>query len=282
MRSKIFLLILIVFSLSCGDETIDSTVADNITGDFLPNNSNNFWKYLVSSSSEDLPDTDFTASDSLYISESSVNSITLAANDDTLANGRMNMILTSGTLYKTANTLKLEGSLDLSENFAALGLAENFTLTDLSILDLDAPNGSIMYTETGTFSNSVPIQDTQIPITVNFEIRTTKLNFYDSKILDTTNYVNVFEGEITLSVEANAIISLFGFPQTLAFLEPQEILSIRYYYADSIGLVNAQTSQGFTLSDELINFLSIANIPLEIPSTINITSTEILSYYLTN
>ena len=282
MRYKIFLLILIVFSLSCGDETIDSTVADNITGDFLPNNSNNFWKYLVSSSSEDLPDTDFTASDSLYISESSVNSITLAANDDTLANGRMNMILTSGTLYKTANTLKLEGSLDLSENFAALGLAENFTLTDLSILDLDAPNGSIMYTETGTFSNSVPIQDTQIPITVNFEIRTTKLNFYDSKILDTTNYVNVFEGEITLSVEANAIISLFGFPQTLAFLEPQEILSIRYYYADSIGLVNAQTSQGFTLSDELINFLSIANIPLEIPSTINITSTEILSYYLTN
>ena len=279
MNSKIFFLIVTVFAFSCSNESVDSSVAENNASDFFPNNANSYWKYVVDSNSEDLPDMNFAALDSVYVAESSDNSISLAANNDASANGRMNMILTSGTLYKTDNTLALDGNIDLTENLADLGFADSFTLTGLTLYDLEASNESIMFTETGTSSNSIPIQDTEVPVDVNFEIQTKKLNFYDSKTINQINYNNVFEGELTLSLEINATISLLGFPQTVTFLDPQDILSIRYYFAESIGMVNAQASQGFALSDELTTLLTLANIPLEIPSSINILSSEVLSDY---
>ena len=279
MNSKIFFLIVTVFAFSCSNESVDSSVSENNASDFFPNNTNTYWKYVVDSNSEDLPDMNFTALDSVYVAESSDNSVSLAANNDASANGRMNMILTSGTLYKTDNTLALDGNIDLTENLADLGFADSFTLTGLTLYDLEASNESIMFTETGTSSNSIPIQDTEVPVDVNFEIQTKKLNFYDSKTINQINYNNVFEGELTLSLEINATISLLGFPQTVTFLDPQNILSIRYYFAESIGMVNAQASQGFALSDELTTLLTLANIPLGIPSGINILSSEVLSDY---
>ena len=279
MNSRIFFLIVTVFAFSCSNESVDSSLAENNASDFFPNNANSYWKYVVDSNSEDLPDMNFAALDSVYVAESSDNSISLAANNDASANGRMNMILTSGTLYKTDNTLALDGNIDLTENLADLGFADSFTLTGLTLYDLEASNASIMFTETGTSSNSIPIQDTEVPVDVNFEIQTKKLNFYDSKTINQINYNNVFEGELTLSLEINATISLLGFPQTVTFLDPQDILSIRYYFAESIGMVNAQASQGFALSDELTTLLTLANIPLEIPSSINISSSEVLSDY---
>jgi hypothetical protein len=280
MNSKIFFLIVTVFAFSCSNESVDSSVADNNASDFFPNNANGHWKYVVDSNSEDLPDMNFAALDSVYVAESSGNSISLAANNDASANGRMNMILTSGTLYKTDNTLALDGSIDLADNLAALGFADSFTLTGLTLYDLEASNESIMFSQTGTSSNSIPIQDTEVPVDVNFEIQTKKLNFYDSKIINQINYNNVFEGELTLSLEINATISLLGFPQTVSFLDPQDILSVRYYFAESIGMVNAQASQGFTLSDEFLNLLNLANIPLEITPSFNNSSSEVLSDYV--
>jgi hypothetical protein len=280
MNSKIFFLIVTVFAFSCSNESVDSSVADNNASDFFPNNANGYWKYVVDSNSEDLPDMNFAALDSVYVAESSGNSISLAANNAASANGRMNMILTSGTLYKTDNTLALDGSIDLADNLAALGFADSFTLTGLTLYDLEASNESIMFSQTGTSSNSIPIQDTEVPVDVNFEIQTKKLNFYDSKIINQINYNNVFEGELTLSLEINATISLLGFPQTVSFLDPQDILSVRYYFAESIGMVNAQASQGFTLSDEFLNLLNLANIPLEITPSFNNSSSEVLSDYV--
>ena len=279
MNSKIFFLIVTVFAFSCSNESVDSSVSENNASDFFPNNTNTYWKYVVDSNSEDLPDMNFTALDSVYVAESSDNSVSLAANNDASANGRMNMILTSGTLYKTDNTLALDGNIDLTENLADLGFADSFTLTGLTLYDLEASNESIMFTETGTSSNSIPIEDNEVPVDVNFEIQTKKLNFYDSKTINQINYNNVFEGELTLSLEINATISLLGFTQTVAFLDPQDILSIRYYFAESIGMVNAQASQGFALSEELTTLLTLANIPLGIPSGINILSSEVLSDY---
>ena len=280
MNSKIFFLIVTVFAFSCSNESVDSSLAENNASDFFPNNANSYWKYVVDSNSEDLPDMNFTALDSVYVAESSDNSVSLAANNDASANGRMNMILTSGTLYKTDNTLALDGNIDLTENLADLGFADSFTLTGLTLYDLEASNESIMFTETGTSSNSIPIQDTEVPVDISFEIQTKKLNFYDSKTINQVNYNNVFEGELALSLGANTTISLLGFPQTVVFLDPQNILSVKYYFAESIGMVNAQASQGFTLSDEFLNLLNLANIPLEITPSFNISSLEVLSDYV--
>ena len=93
MNDKIFFLIVTVFAFSCSNESVDSSVAENNASDFFPNNTNTYWKYVVDSNSEDLPDMNFTALDSVYIAESSDNSISLAANNDASANGRMNMMV---------------------------------------------------------------------------------------------------------------------------------------------------------------------------------------------
>jgi hypothetical protein len=45
-------------------------------------------------------------------------------------------------------------------------------------------------------------------------------------------------------------------------------------------MVNAQASQGFTLSDEFLNLLNLANIPLEITPSFNNSSSEVLSDYV--
>lgn len=280
MNSKIFFLILTFLYLSCsGSESVNSSEDENNASDFFPNNANSYWKYVVDSNSEDLPDMNFAALDSVYFAESSDNSILLAANNNSSPNGRMNMILTSGTLYKSDNTLVLDGSIDLTENLADLGFADSFTLTGMTLYDLEASNESIMFTENGTSSNSIPIEDTEVPVDVNFEIQTKKINFHDYITINQINYNNVFEGELTLSLGISATISLLGFPQTVAFLDTQDILSIRYYFAESIGMVNAEAFQGFALSDELTTLLTLANIPLEIPSSINISSSELLSDY---
>ena len=134
MKPKVlFFLILIV--IGCDNEPYGSLVSDsgitdnNETGDNGDNddndpvdNSENFfpssgyWIYDVNSSSEDLQDLNFVATDSIYIDEEFETYFSLSANNDSFTNGNMNRFLTSGSLYSTPTTLSLDGSLELPEN----------------------------------------------------------------------------------------------------------------------------------------------------------------------
>ena len=259
----------------------DNSDNDNEPGDnsenFFP--SNGYWIYDVDNSSEDLQDLNFTAVDSIYIDEEFETYFTLSANNDNFTNGNMNRFLTSGRLYNTPMTLNLDGSLELPENLSDIGLDNNFSLVGVTILDTAAENGSIMFLENGSTSNTISIQGNEIPIDLNYEIRTRKINFYDSLMLNGTNYNNIFEGELALSVSAIGTFTVFGFSKNVTFLENQDLVLIHYYLAESIGLVRAQTSQGFTLSSELTDLLNLINIISEIPTSVSIESVEDLSDY---
>ena len=264
-----------------GDNGDDGDNGDNDPGDnsenFFP--SSGYWIYDVDSSSEDLQDLNFVATDSIYIDEEFETYFSLSANNDSFTNGNMNRFLTSGSLYNTPTTLSLDGSLDLPENLSDIGLGGDFSLVGVTLFDTAAENGNIMFLEDGSTSNTISIQGTEIPIDLSYEIRTTKINFYDSLVLNGTNYNNVFEGELALSVSATGTFTVFGFSQTVAFLETQDLVLTQYYFAESIGLVRAQTSQGFTLSSELTDLLNLINITNEIPTSISIESVEDLSDY---
>ena len=95
--------------LSCDNEPVGSSADNNNSGNidnFIP--SSGYWIYNVSNNSEIDPEMNFTATDSIYVYEEFDDYFSLSANDDGLANGSMNMILTSGNLYNSTRKLTFD------------------------------------------------------------------------------------------------------------------------------------------------------------------------------
>ena len=123
---RIFALLTLVFILTgCNDEAYESDSNSSVNdpaGDFLTITPQSYWIYDVQSTSEDLPNMDFTAQDSIYVTSASGNDVMLSANDNGMANGSMNGILTNGTMGVTPTSWSFSGGLELQENFSDLGL----------------------------------------------------------------------------------------------------------------------------------------------------------------
>jgi hypothetical protein len=203
----------------------------------------------------------------------------LSANDNGMANGSMNGILTNGTMGVTPTSLSFSGGLELPENFSDLGLDNGLEVNDLLIFDLESENNDIMFVQEATATEVLNIQGTQIPVELDYELTTTKVNFYETMTLNGTEYNNVFEGTLNLSLGVVGTFNLGLFTQTLAIIEPQNILETSYFYAEQIGLVRAQSVQGFNLSSQFNALVELANIPFDFPTSISIENVEELSDY---
>jgi len=280
---RIFALLTLVFILTgCNDEAYESdsnSSVDDPAGDFLTITPQSYWIYDVQSTSEDLPNMDFTAQDSIYVTSASGNYVMLSANDNGMANGSMNGILTNGTMGVTPTSLSFSGGLELPENFSDLGLDNGLEVNDLLIFDLESENNDIMFVQEATATEVLNIQGTQIPVELDYELTTTKVNFYETMTLNGTEYNNVFEGTLNLSLGVVGTFNLGLFTQTLAIIEPQNILETSYFYAEQIGLVRAQSVQGFNLSSQFNALVELANIPFDFPSSISVENVEELSDY---
>lgn len=280
---RIFALLTLVFILTgCNDEAYESDSNSSVNdpaGDFLTITPQSYWIYDVQSTSEDLPNMDFTAQDSIYVTSASGNDVMLSANDNGMANGSMNGILTNGTMGVTPTSLSFSGGLELPENFSDLGLDNGLEVNDLLIFDLDSENNDIMFVQEATATEVLNIQGTQIPVELDYELTTTKVNFYETMTLNGTEYNNVFEGTLNLSLGVVGTFNLGLFTQTLAIIEPQNILETSYFYAEQIGLVRAQSVQGFNLSSQFNALVELANIPFDFPTSISIENVEELSDY---
>jgi hypothetical protein len=272
----LFLFLFIFISCSNDDNTNESNEPVLTASDFSPNTQGDYWKYNVNSSSEDLPDMDFNSIDSLYVATTSSTSYTLDANNGIGADGSMNSILTSGTLSTTNTVLSYNGALDLPID---LDIDQSLEITDLVLLDLNAENGAILSSIDGMFSEDINIQGTVIPISVNYELFTAKENFYDTKVVNGTSYSNVYEGSLGLNLSVTGTITFFD----IDILESQDILLINYYYGANIGLLRAESDQGFELAPQIIALIEqTGGGGGELPFSANVSGIEELSNYLIN
>ena len=285
MLYRVISIILILTLISCNDEPYGSTNTENSDLDgndtfneFTP--LNGYWKYNVVGSSEDVPEMNFIASDSVYVSEIFQDSFKISVNDDGIANGTMNMILSNGNLYSTPNSLSLDGIINIPEDLSSIELLNNITLTGLKIFDLSVENGDIMFFQEDSFSNSIELEETEIPIDLSYEIQTKKNNFHNSINLNGISYNNVFEGNLAFSISVNATFSLFGFSQTVVIFEPQDIISINYYYAESIGLVRAESYQGYEISTGLTQLSNLTGFTIDFPTNLEIEVIEELNEFI--
>ena len=280
MRHLYLFLVLFIF-FSCSSEDNESETTDPVltASDFSPNSEGSYWVYNVDSTSSDLPEMDFSSIDSLYIVSTSNAAYILEANNGIGADGSMNSILTSGSLSTTDTTLIYSGALDLPINIV---VDQALEISDLILIDLEADNGSVLSTIEGAFTETIDIQGSMIPINVNFELFSAKEDLYDSKIVNGVSYTNVYEGTLNFNLSVTGTITIFGFGQNINIIESQNILSIRYYYGANLGLLRAESEQGFELAPEVIALIDQTSGGNEFPSSATVTGVEALINYVIN
>jgi hypothetical protein len=256
LKPILFLLLLSIFSCSnetyeeSGDPNMDVTDPDSTPLNFVPNTQGDYWVYNVESSNNDIPEMNFTGTDSLYIATSTTDEFTYEANNGMAALGTMTTLLTNGSLSKTTTTLEYTGTLEFP--IETISISEMPTINDLKIIDLDASNGEILSSFSENFSESIEIQGTNIPIEVSYALTSKKENFYATTSLNGMTYTNVFEATIRFNLSVTGTVTVFGASQSINFIQPQDILTVRYFYSGDVGLVRAESTQGFELSPELI------------------------------
>jgi hypothetical protein len=280
MRHLYLFLGLFIF-LNCSSEDNESETTDPVltASDFSPNSEGSYWVYNVDSTSSDLPEMDFSSIDSLYIVSTSNAAYILEANNGIGADGSMNSILTSGSLSTTDTTLIYSGALDLPIDIV---VDQALEISDLILIDLEADNGSVLSTIEGAFTETIDIQGSMIPINVNFELFSAKEDLYDSKIVNGVSYTNVYEGTLNFNLSVTGTITIFGFGQNINIIESQNILSIKYYYGANLGLLRAESEQGFELAPEVIALIDQTSGGNEFPSSATVTGVEALINYVIN
>ena len=275
----LFLGLFIFFNCSSEDNESETTYPVLTASDFSPNSEGSYWMYNVDSASADLPEMDFSSIDSLYIVSTSNAAYTLEANNGIGADGSMNSILTSGSLSTTDTTLTYSGALDLPIDIV---VDQALEISDLILIDLEADNGSVLSAIEGAFTETIDIQGSMIPINVNFELFSAKEDLYDSKIVNGVSYTNVYEGTLNFNLSVTGTITIFGFGQNINIIESQNILSIRYYYGANLGLLRAESEQGFELAPEVIALIDQTGGGNEFPSSATVTGVEALINYEIN
>ena len=275
----LFLGLFIFFNCSSEDNESETTDPVLTASDFSPNSEGSYWVYNVDSTSSDLPEMDFSSIDSLYIVSTSNAAYILEANNGIGADGSMNSILTSGSLSTTDTTLIYSGALDLPIDIV---VDQALEISDLILIDLEADNGSVLSTIEGAFTETIDIQGSMIPINVNFELFSAKEDLYDSKIVNGVSYTNVYEGTLNFNLSVTGTITIFGFGQNINIIESQNILSIRYYYGANLGLLRAESEQGFELAPEVIALIDQTGGGNEFPSSATVTGVEALINYVIN
>jgi len=278
LKSVFFLFALSVI-VSCSNETYDE--GDDPDPDplnYTPTTLGDYWIYDVESTSADTPAMNFTGTDSLYISTSTASSFTYQANSGMAALGTMNTLLVNGSLSNSVTTLKYTGTLDIPLD---IPLTQTPAINDLTILDLDAANGDVLSNMSDSFSETLNIQGTMVPIEINYALSTTKENFYPTTSVNGMTYTNVYEATLKLNISVTGTIIL-GTSQTINVIQPQDVLTVRYYYGGDIGLLRTESTQGFQLSNEVILLIQQLGATGTVATSSTTTSTEALSSYLIN
>ena len=284
LKPILFLFALSIFS--CSNETYDEsddtdigvTDPDPDPLNYTPTTLGDYWIYDVESTSADTPAMNFTGTDSLYIATSTASSFTYQANNGMAALGTMNALLVNGSLSKTSTTLKYTGTLELPIDIA---ITQMPAINDLTVIDLDAVDGDVLSDISNSYSETIDIQGTTVPIEISYALTTKRENFYPTTSVNGMTYTNVYEATLSLNLSVTGVITIFGISQTINVIQPQDVLSIRYYYGGDIGLLRAESTQGFQLSAEVILLIQQLG-GTDMPTSAAVTSVEELSSYLLN
>ncbi len=273
LTQSILLLFLSLFLFNCSDDSDDSEINNQIqfSGEFLPLFIDNQWNYDVENTNNNTNETT-NSQDVLKVESENASGFSLSVNDNGVANGTMSGILTTGDLSLTETTLVSNGTIGLPID----GFDFNIVLENALLYNTEAPNGEILYTQSGTFA-----QDFQgYPITINYSLFSTQLENLENMVVLGANFDTVTSANISLELSVSTEVSVFGLTQTISLLDTQNVLSVDAFYAKDIGLITANANIGYSLNENTVTILQQLGVDLSmLPTNTSILNTQELTSY---
>jgi len=215
-----------------------------------------------------------TSTDSLYIATETPNAFTFGVNDNMIANGTINSLLTSGSLTRTETTLSLDGDLALPQELADF-IDFELMLNTIVLYDVQAGIG----TELSTTTNTVTQMVGTFPVTITYTLTTTAQEFLESYTLLGQNYTNVATADLILTLEAATNIDVGGVSIPLPILNEQDVLVSTNFFAKDVGLIRAVTTTEYEIDPTAVSALEAAGVMLGVPTTSSSFNTQELTSF---
>jgi len=265
------LLIAILFLTACSkDKDEDIT----ITGDYFPSALNNYWNYDVKSTDNGTK-INTSTQDFISVDSGTATNFKLDANNGNIANGVMNTILTNGQLIRTGSELLINGKLEIPiTGFETLSIP----LVNAILYDLNANNGSTLSIFEGELTQVL----NDLPFTLVYKLSFNKGQNQNSLKVKTVTYNKVTSTNIKLNLTIKTEITINNIVKELTVLNAQDLLSVKAYYGENVGLLLSDAVVNFELDADTVSVLKLAGIELNAPVKQSITSKEELSSYKVN
>ena len=133
------ILLLSCFVISCSSSDSDDPAPTNtVNYDYFPNASGNNWNYNVTNTDNTTSQTT-NSTDVVTVNSQSGNNFTVDVNNGSIANGLLNAVMSSGTMTKSTEDLKITGTLSIP--------LDNLNTLDVSYTD------AVMYNNPTTNNN---------------------------------------------------------------------------------------------------------------------------------
>ncbi|HIB38379.1 hypothetical protein [Mesonia sp.] len=254
-----YLLILVTTLVSCSSDD-SSNDTEEVVSNHFPLTVGNSWTYNNETAYED--GTFDNSQETISVASSNeaqgVTYYSLTSNLPPLQQGFVTGILTNGELTAADNQLIYNG--ELSINLSEMGIpdAENLTipLVNVIMFDADASTGNILTADLdNSFTQSIPVQGTDIPFTFEYDLETFQGDFLESYTANEMSFEDVFSADIIVTIEINANFSGI----TIPVLDSQEAIQITNYYADNVGMIYSETAINYNF--EAINLPTVPEIP---------------------
>jgi len=271
LKFTTLLLIAILFLTACSKDKDD---AITITGDYFPSSLNNYWNYDVKSTDNGTK-INTSTQDFISVDSGTATNFKLDANNGNIANGVMNTILTNGQLIRTGSELLINGKLEIPiTGFETLSIP----LVNAILYDLNANNGSTLSIFEGELTQVL----NDLPFTLVYKLSFNKGQNQNSLKVKTVTYNKVTSTNIKLNLTIKTEITINNIVKELTVLNAQDLLSVKAYYGENVGLLLSDAVVNFELDADTVSVLKLAGIELNAPVKQSITSKEELSSYKVN
>jgi len=181
-------------------------------------------------------------------------------------------VLVSGPITQTASMLTMDGTLALPID----GITSTITVNDAVLYNLNASNNQTLSMFSGTITETFE----GLPIEANYDLESKKVNNVSSLTVNGTSYANVEVTEISLMLSVTTSIEVLGTTTDISILDNQEVLNIRAYFAENIGLIKSEASINYDVNASTVATFETLGIEIGLPTSSSAENVQELDDYV--
>lgn len=267
-KTKVTQCLILFFSsliISCSS---DDNNTSNSSYNYYPLIINNTWTYDVVTDDNTNPPT--STVDVITVDETT----TINTNDyygmssSAGSSGTMTQLFDQNYFRSEAGVFYTDGNFTLPlSNFGGTDIV--IDLSEAKLIDESQANGTILESQSGTTAQSIGGFD----LDIEYTFKTIQRETISNHTVETVVYDNIIKSDIILSLKVTTTVNI-GVPIVVTLLDTQDVLSIKNYYADGIGLIDSNAIFTYQLED-----LSALPVTIPIPETATITTIQKITAY---